>query len=94
MIDSHRQRDRDTAPSPRSSPPRRKILFASAHSIVDFSNGASVATLDVLQGLTSFGFGCHAFCTPKLDLPHEACFERIIAELREPYQVRASACGP
>ena len=80
--------------------PRKRILFASAHSIVDFSNGASVATLDVLQGLTPFGFECHAFCTPKLDLPHEACFERIIAELREPYQdaglgVRAlSRAGP
>ncbi len=46
----------------------RKILFASVHSIVDFSNGASVATLDVLQGLTPHGFECQAFCTAKLDL--------------------------
>ena len=45
----------------------RKILFASAHSIVDFSNGASVATPDVLQGLTTHGFDCQAPCTPKLD---------------------------
>ena len=71
----------------------RKVLFASGHSIVDFSNGASIATLDVLQGLTSFGFESHAFCTPKLDLPQETCFEQIIGDLREPYQVRASACG-
>jgi glycosyltransferase involved in cell wall biosynthesis len=71
-----------------------KILFASAHSIVDFSNGASVATLDVLQGLTSLGFESQAFCTLKLDLPHEAFFEEIIATLREPYQLRSSACGP
>ena len=28
-----------------------QIFFASSHSIVDFSNGASVATLDVLQGI-------------------------------------------
>jgi glycosyltransferase involved in cell wall biosynthesis len=81
-------------PAAGSSSRGRKVLFASAHSIVDFSNGASVATLDVLQGLAPFGFECHAFCTPKLDLPHEAPFERIIAELREPYEVRASACGP
>ncbi len=66
----------------------RKILFASAHSIVDFSNGASVATLDVLQGLAAFGFESHAFCTPKLDLPQEVGFEQIIAELHEPYHVR------
>ena len=45
----------DPPPGPRRSV--GKILFASAHSIVDFSNGASVATLDVLQGLTSFDFG-------------------------------------
>ena len=82
------------APVPIPHLPVRKILFASAHSIVDFSNGASVATLDVLQGLTAFGFDAQAFCTPKLDLPHEACFEQIIRDLREPYQVRASACGP
>ena len=94
MIDPLTQRVLDMAPSTYSSCPGRKVLFASAHSLIDFSNGASVATLDVLQGLTPFGFGCHAFCTPKLDLPHEACFEQIIAELREPYQVRASACGP
>jgi hypothetical protein len=52
----------------------RKVLFASAHSIVDFSNGASVATLDVLQGLAMSGFDAQAFCTPKLGLSHEACF--------------------
>jgi len=75
------------------SAPARKVLFASAHSIVDFSNGASVATLDVLQGLISHGFESHAFCTPKLDLPHETCFEQIIGDLREPYQIRSSACG-
>ena len=75
------------------SPPRRKILFASAHSVVDFSNGASVATLDLLQGLTTVGFDCQAFCTPKLDLHQEVCFEKIISDLHEPYQVRPSVCG-
>jgi hypothetical protein len=47
--------------------PGRKILFASAHSVLDFSNGASVATLDVLQSLTTLGLECQAFCTAKLD---------------------------
>ena len=72
---------------------RRTVLFASAHSIVDFSNGASVATLDVLQGLTTHGFDCQAFCTPKLDTEDEVCFEKIISQLREPYQLRESVCG-
>ena len=68
-------------------------MFASAHSIVDFSNGASVATLDVLQGLAAAGFACQAFCTPKLDFQSEVCFEDVVGAMREPYQVRPSVCG-
>ena len=71
----------------------RKILFSSVHSILDFSNGASVATMDVLQGLTTLGFDCQAFCTAKLDLQSEVSFEKMIADLHEPYEVRASVCG-
>ncbi len=71
----------------------RKILFASAHSIVDFSNGAAVASLDLLQELAVSGFECQAFCTPKLDFPQEVPFEQIIGDLHEPYQVRPSMCG-
>ena len=36
----------------------RRILFATAHSIVDFSSGASIATL---EGLTAGGFKCQAY---------------------------------
>ena len=46
------------------------------------------------RGSWSTASKSHAFCTPKLDLPHEVCFEEIIGGLREPYQVRSSACGP
>ena len=74
-------------------PPRRKILFASVHSVLDFSNGASVATLDVLQGLATLGFECQAFCTAKLDLQQEVGFEKMIGDLHEPYQLRPSVCG-
>jgi glycosyltransferase involved in cell wall biosynthesis len=73
--------------------PGRKVLFASAHSILDFSNGASVATLDMLQGLTALGCECQAFCTAKLDLNEEVCFEKFVGDLHEPFQVRPSACG-
>jgi len=62
----------------------RRILFASAHSIVDFSNGASVATLDVLHGLTASGFECQAFCTSKLDFREEVQLEQIIGDLHDP----------
>jgi hypothetical protein len=71
----------------------RKVLFASAHSIVDFSNGASVATLDLLQRLASLGFETQAFCTPKLDFHHEVCFEKIVGDLHEPYHITPSVCG-
>ncbi len=84
-----------TQPTPtttRSDPPR-KLLFASAHSIVDFSNGAAVATLDVLRGLAMGGFACQAFCTSRLDFHQEVCLETILAEAGEPHQVRASRCG-
>jgi hypothetical protein len=54
--------------SPEGQSSRKKILFASVHSVLDFSNGASVATLDVLHGLTACGFECQAFCTANLDL--------------------------
>ena len=52
-----------------SASPRlaKKVLFAYAHSIVDYSNGASVATLDMLEGSTAAGFNCQAFCAGKLD---------------------------
>jgi glycosyltransferase involved in cell wall biosynthesis len=75
------------------SPRDKRVLFASAHSIVDFSNGASVATLDLLQRLAALGFDSHAFCTPKLDFRHEVCFEKIVADLREPYHITPSSCG-
>jgi glycosyltransferase involved in cell wall biosynthesis len=74
-------------------PHRRRVLFASAHSILDFSNGASVATLDVLRALTTLGLECQAFCTAKLDLNEEVCFEKIIRDLHDPFVVRPSVCG-
>jgi glycosyltransferase involved in cell wall biosynthesis len=74
-------------------PSRRKILYASAHSILDFSNGASVATLDMLQALTALGLECQAFCTTKLDFNEDVCFEKIVGDLHEPFQVRPSVCG-
>jgi glycosyltransferase involved in cell wall biosynthesis len=71
----------------------KRVLFASAHSILDFSNGASVATLDILQGLTTLGFECQAFCTAKMDLHTEVRFEKMIDDLHEPYEVRSSVSG-
>jgi len=93
MIAPTVQSNTELASAPAEAPPRRKLLFTSVHSILDFSNGASVATLDVLQGLTTLGFDCQAFCTSKLDIHKEVDFEKIIGNLREPYQVRPSVIG-
>jgi hypothetical protein len=71
----------------------KRVLFASAHSIVDFSNGASVATLDMLEGLTTAGFACQAFCAAKLDLQTEVCLEKIVDSMHEPHQDQRSVCG-
>ena len=72
---------------------KRKVVFASAHSIVDFSNGASVATLDVLRGLGARGFECRAFCTPKMDLHNGSRLEQVLDSSGEFYQVISAVCG-
>jgi hypothetical protein len=71
----------------------KKVLFASAHSSVDFSNGASVATLDVLEALASAGFDCQAFCAGKLDFQKDAFPDEIADAMHEPHQDQPSACG-
>ncbi len=73
--------------------PVRKVVFASFHSVVDPSNGASVSTLDTLRGLRLSGFDCQVFCTTKLYFEREVCFEDIINQLGEPFQIRALLAG-
>ena len=68
------------------------MLFASAHSIVDFSNGAAVATLDVLRALAAAGFDCQAFCTSRLDFREDVLLEKLIVQSGEPLKVRPSVC--
>jgi hypothetical protein len=73
-------------------PPTTRLFFASAHSIVDFSNGASVAALDVLHGLCASGFESQAFCAAKLDFQTEVCLEKIVDSMDEPHQIQRSTC--
>ena len=67
--------------------PTRRVLFASAHSIVDFSNGAAVASLDVLRALAAAGFECHAFCTSRLDFHEDVLLEKLIVQPGEPLKI-------
>ena len=93
MIAPTSQSDTQLARVALGPPLRRNILFASAPSIVDSSNGASVATPDVLRGLAAAGFECQAFCTPRLDFHTEVCFEDVVGATREPFRVQPSICG-
>ena len=70
----------------------RRVLFASAHSIVDFSNGAAVASLDVLRALATAGLACQAFCASRLDFHEDTSLEKIIVGAGEPLRVRPSVC--
>ena len=70
----------DDLPGP--ARPGTRILFASAHSIIDPSSGAAVATLD------ASGFQCQAFCCTKFDFREEVCPEHIIGGQGESVQVR------
>ncbi len=72
----------------------RKVVFASAHSLVDFSNGASVATLDVLRGLAASGFECGAFTTSRLDLAGAVPFEEALARWSGTQVSRTGTDGP
>jgi hypothetical protein len=84
----------DNGRRPRStSRPSRRVLFASAHSAVDCSSGAAIATIDLMQSLNSSGFDCQAFCTTRLDFHREVCFEQMVAEMGEPYQIWPSVSG-
>lgn len=85
-------RSEPTAPVTLSGP-ARKLLFASAHSIVDFSNGAAVASLDVLRALAMTGFQCQAFCASRLDFHEDTSLEKIIVHSGEPLRVRPSVCA-
>ncbi len=93
MIATTTQSNMEPACPVLARPSLRRILFASAHSIVDFSNGASVATLDVLQVLATASFNCQAFCTSRLDFQHEVSLEQIVSCLDEPYQIQPLICG-
>ena len=68
-----------------------KLVFASAHAIVDPSSGAAVATNEAMQLLAQSRFQCQAFNAAMLDFPEEVCVEELLAKLGLP--VRGSQRG-
>jgi hypothetical protein len=75
------------------SSPVIRILFASPHCLIDSSSGAALATLDQLGLLCRHGFVAKAVCASKLDLPVEADFEQILAEMGVKFQVYETGPG-
>src|SRR5437667_8601043 len=66
-----------------------RILFASPHCVLDFSSGAAIATLDMLEMLAGIGYRCQAFGASKLDLPDETSFEQSLTDSAVPFAVEA-----
>ena len=56
-----------------------KVVFSSPHCLVDFGNGAAIATAQILRFLQGEGFFCRAFCGAWLDIPEETAIEDILA---------------
>jgi glycosyltransferase involved in cell wall biosynthesis len=71
----------------------KKIAFISPHSIVDFHNGAAIATLHSLQFLQKQGFECQAFCGSYLDAPEESFVEAQLERQQAPYESRLAKIG-
>ena len=57
-----------------------RILFASLHGYIDPSNGASTATRDLLELLTSRGHDCRAFTATLFDFAREVSAESLLHE--------------
>ncbi|MHB9049793.1 MAG: glycosyltransferase, partial [Pirellulales bacterium] len=73
--------------------PIRRIVFASPHSLVDYFNGAAIATSQGLECLQRQGFECQAFCGSRLDAPEELLVEEQLARQKEQYEVRKAKIG-
>jgi glycosyltransferase involved in cell wall biosynthesis len=70
-----------------------KIAFVSPHCVIDYFNGASIATVQALQFLHELGFECQAFCGSRLDTPGESLVEEQLARQHTPYEIRKAKIG-
>ena len=72
----------------------KKIAFVSPHCVVDFTNGAAVATFAGLKALAAQGFECQAFCATRLDSAEEGLIGEVLARQGIDYEVRNAQIGP
>lgn len=71
----------------------KKVTFVSPHSVIDYYNGAAIATLHALQLLQRIGFECQAFCGSYLDVPDESNLEEQLIRQQTPYEARMAKIG-
>jgi hypothetical protein len=62
----------------------RRLLFASIHSYLDPSSGASLATREVLQLLAARGWDCRALTCGVLDYAEETPLDDALSALDQP----------
>jgi hypothetical protein len=62
--------------------------------VLDFSNGAAIATRDGLKLLAAEGFNCEAFCGTRLDGAHEGLIQESLSRQDLRYVVRKAKIGP
>ena len=67
---------------------RPKIAFVSPHCLVDFSNGAAIATREGLKLLAAQGIECMAFCGTRLDEASEGLIQEQLFRRKIKYMVR------
>ncbi len=65
-----------------------KIAFMSPHCLVDFTNGAAIATREGLKLLAAQGFQCMAFCGTRLDEAGEGLIQEQLFRRKINYEVR------
>ncbi len=61
-----------------------RLLFASIHSYLDPSNGAALATRELLELLAGRGWDCRAFTCGVLDYQNETPIENVLSSIERP----------
>jgi glycosyltransferase involved in cell wall biosynthesis/GT2 family glycosyltransferase len=79
--------------SPRSRPVK-KIAFVSTHCVIDYTNGAAVATFAGIKALTAQGFECQAFCATQFDAREAVDINKVMTRLGLKYEIRNARIGP
>ena len=73
---------------------RIRIAFVSPHCVLDFTNGAATATLDLLKLLAGIGFPCEVFCGTRANGWDRARIDDVLRQRGGPFTVREARVGP